>query len=78
MCVCVCACMQFYKNVNESGDQPKIEIVYISLDSSREAYEESRRCMPWLSLQYNSPLRNRLIKRYKLKIEPSGNTHTHI
>ncbi|XP_026194178.1 probable nucleoredoxin 1 [Cyclospora cayetanensis] len=68
--------IQFYKNVNEEGGGPKVEVIYISLDNDEEAFENSRRTMPWLSLQYSSPLRDRLMKRYRLKVEPVGLTTT--
>ena len=67
--VCVC---QFYQTVNTAGGHPKIEVIYIGLDGEAAEFEDSRQRMPWLSLQYNSPLRHKLIKRYRLKIEPAG------
>ncbi|KAL8445681.1 hypothetical protein Emed_005445 [Eimeria media] len=66
--------MSFYKSVNEEGDKKKIEVVYVGLDKERQAFEESRAHMPWLSLQFDSPLRSNLIRRYRLKVEPSGPT----
>ncbi|CDJ43638.1 hypothetical protein, conserved, partial [Eimeria tenella] len=61
---------QFYKNVNEAGDRPKVEIIYVSLDESEAAFESSRQQMPWLSLQFNSPTRQKLIKRYRIYVDP--------
>ncbi|KAL8455277.1 hypothetical protein Emag_000861 [Eimeria magna] len=64
----------FYKSVNEEGEKRKIEVVYVGLDKERQAFEDSRAHMPWLSLQFDSPLRSTLIRRYRLETEPSGHT----
>ncbi|KAL8426479.1 hypothetical protein Efla_001781 [Eimeria flavescens] len=68
----VAAASQFYKNVNEEGGRPKVEVVYVDLDSDPQAFEESRKSMPWLSLQFSSPVRSKLIRRYGLRVEPRG------
>ncbi|KAL8437897.1 hypothetical protein ACSSS7_000660 [Eimeria intestinalis] len=62
----------FYKSVNEEGERKKVEVIYVGLDKERQAFEDSRAHMPWLSLQFDSPLRKTLIRRYHLRIEPSG------
>ncbi|KAL8273121.1 hypothetical protein Esti_002879 [Eimeria stiedai] len=66
--------VQFYKSVNEEGDKKKVEVVYVSLDEERQAFEDSRAHMPWLSVQFDSPLRGTLIRRYRVKVEPSGHS----
>lgn len=58
---------QFYKNVNEAGQYPKIEIIFVSMDGSKEDYIANRNNMPWLSVEYNSPLQRGLINKFDVK-----------
>ncbi|ORM39634.1 Nucleoredoxin [Babesia sp. Xinjiang] len=58
--------IQFYNSVNCKGLMQKIEIVYISCDDTREAFEKNIRRMPWLHVDYEDKLLPILRHRYNV------------
>ncbi|GBE60045.1 PDI family protein, putative [Babesia ovata] len=58
--------IQFYNSVNGQGTMPKIEIVYVSCDATRETFDNNVRRMPWLHLDFNDPLLPVLRHRYNV------------
>ena len=44
---------EFYKEVNAT--ETLMEVVYFSYDKSKQTYEEFKKGMPWLCLQYMDP-----------------------
>lgn len=55
-----------YRTFNESGDTQKVEIVFVSLDSSYEAYEAHRAKQPWLALPFQDPLVEKLKAHFRV------------
>lgn len=58
-----CKCKTFlpvltnaYRTYNESGDTQKVEIVFVSLDETEEAFHSHRARQPWLTLPFGDPL----------------------
>lgn len=60
---------QFYHSINQGSPEGKIEIIFVSLDSTKEKYLQHRSLMPWVSIDYDNDLRTTLRQKYKLKIE---------
>lgn len=48
--------LNFYRRLNEGGSNQKIEIIFVSMDENREAFEKHRANMPWLSVDFENPL----------------------
>ncbi|KAL8432042.1 hypothetical protein Efla_003483 [Eimeria flavescens] len=59
--------LQFYKTVNEGGSHQKIEVIFVSVDESEEAFKDHIKHMPWLTIDYNDPLRHILLRHFRLK-----------
>lgn len=53
---------EFYKKANET--EKKVEIIYISCDSTEEEYKEYYATMPWLTLAYDDSNREPLMETY--------------
>lgn len=62
--------VQFYKSINSSAAQDKIEIILVSLDKDEERFKNHMKHMPWAFVDYNSDLRKHLIKRYQVREDP--------
>eukprot|EP00918_Siedleckia_nematoides_P010002 GHVU01021879.1.p1 GENE.GHVU01021879.1~~GHVU01021879.1.p1 ORF type:complete len:192 (-),score=29.26 GHVU01021879.1:659-1234(-) len=57
--------LQYYKVLNESGSNQKIEIIFVPLDESPEKAEEHRKRQPWLSLPFGDPLIDYLKQHFR-------------
>ncbi|CBZ54272.1 conserved hypothetical protein [Neospora caninum Liverpool] len=57
---------QFYDTTNASGEKQAVEIIFVSLDKDEQEFERFRSLMPWCSVEFNSPLRKNLLKRYRV------------
>ncbi|GIX65403.1 DNAJ-like molecular chaperone protein, putative [Babesia caballi] len=46
-------CRQYYNSVNGQGLMQKVEIVYVSCDTEREAFRRNVQRMPWLHIDFD-------------------------
>lgn len=59
--------LQFYKSINSSSKQDKIEVIFVSLDKDEQRFLNYTKDMPWIIVNYNGELRKHLIKRYDVR-----------
>jgi nucleoredoxin len=59
-----------YKDIRAAEAKP-FEIVYISSDNDQAQFDSSFAEMPWLALPYESEMRNRITKRFKVNCFPT-------
>lgn len=57
---------QYYKTINESGNQQKIEIIFVSDDPDRKSFEDHKKHMPWLYIDIADPLTDILKKHFRI------------
>ena len=58
----------FYSEVNIDGKI--VEVLYISADKKEQDFKDTYAKMPWLSLQYNNPLRTQLLEKFNIQGVP--------
>ncbi|EPR64361.1 PDI family protein [Toxoplasma gondii ME49] len=61
--------LNYYRTMNEGGANQKIEIIFVSLDRDREAFESHRAHMPWLSIDLENPLTEILKRHFRVMKE---------
>ncbi|PFH38572.1 PDI family protein [Besnoitia besnoiti] len=61
--------LNFYRTINEGGSNQKIEVIFVSLDRDRQAFEHHRSHMPWLSIDLENPLTDVLKRHFRVMKE---------
>lgn len=55
-----------YRTFNESGSYQKVEIIFVSLDKTKEAYNVHRSHQPWLAIPFDDELIDALKGHYRV------------
>lgn len=61
--------LNYYRMTNEGGEKQKVEVIFVSLDRDRKAFEEHRMHMPWLSIDLENPLTDVLKRHFRVMKE---------
>ena len=62
--------IEAYKEINANG--PKFEVVFVSIDGNKQAFEKNFAEMPWLAVPYEAEdFRDRLKQRFGINAIPT-------
>lgn len=62
--------LQMYKVFNENGSKQKVEIVFVSLDSTDEEFHVHRKRQPWLSVDLGDPITDDFKQHFRVMNAP--------